>query len=123
MVLDTNQTEKYYHLSPQLNSDHEANSNITTRILNFCGDLSKINFFDSDFAELNDTQKNLHGEWTERCGTSNFSFSISYVISLQQTESAKVSTSFKNSAQLQFQKSMSLNELFLSLFRKVPFVW
>ena len=88
MGLDTNQTEKYYRLSPELNSDHEANSNLTQRILKFCGDLEQINLTDS---ELTDPQKNLHDEWIERCQTTNFSFSISYGIFQQQIESEKVS--------------------------------
>ena len=79
--LDVLQARKYYQLSPQLNSDHEANSNLTLRIQKFCGDLDQINF--SDFAELTDPQKNLRDEWNERCRTTNFSFSM---------ESAKVST-------------------------------
>ena len=101
MILDTIQTEKYYRLSPQLNADHEANSNITTRILNFCGDLGQIKFTDSDFAELTVPQKDLYDEWIERCQTTNFSFSISYGIFQEQSESAKVSSSiFEISAQL-----------------------
>ena len=89
MGLDTNQTEKYYRHSPQLNSDHEANSNLTQRILKFCGDLGQMNLTNSD---LTDPQKNLHDEWIERCQKTNFSFSISYGIFQQQTESAKVSS-------------------------------
>ena len=92
MGLDTNQTEKYYRHSPQLNSDHEANSNLTQRILKFCGDLGQINFTDSDFTKLTVPQKDLYDQWIERCQTANFSFSISYGIFLEQTESSKVSS-------------------------------
>ena len=91
MGLDTNQTDKYYRYSPQLNSDHEANSNLTHRILKFCGDLRQINF---TFDELTDPQKNLHDEWIERCRTTNFSLSISNGIFQQQIESVKVSSTY-----------------------------
>ena len=80
MSLDTNQTRKYYRHSPQLNSDQESNSNLTKSIQKFCGNLG-----------LTDSQKNLHDEWKEMCRTTNFSFSISYVISPKETRSAKVS--------------------------------
>ena len=66
MILDTIQTEKYYRLSPQINADHEANSNLTQRILKFCGDLGQINLNNS---VMTDPQKNLHDEWIERCQT------------------------------------------------------
>ena len=106
MSLDANQTNKYFRYSPQLNSDHEYNSNLNQRIENFCGDLKQIKFTDSDFAKFSEDQTKLHNEWKERCPsehrTSNFSFSISYGISLQQIELAQVSTSFKISAELQF---------------------
>jgi hypothetical protein len=89
MGLDTNQTEKYYRHSPQLNSDHEANSNLTQRILKFCGDLGQISLSNS---VMTDPQKNLHDEWIERCRTANFSLSISYGIFQEQIESEKVSS-------------------------------
>ena len=82
MSLDANQTNKYFRYSPQLNSDHEYNSNLNQRIENFCGDLKQIKFTDSDFAKFSEDQTKLHNEWKERCPsahrTSNFSFSISY---------------------------------------------
>ena len=91
MGLDTNQTEKYYRHSPQLNSDHEANLNLTQRILKFCGDLGQINL--NNFV-MTDPQKNLHDEWIERCRTTNFSLSISNGIFQQQIESVKVSSTY-----------------------------
>ena len=82
MSLDANQTNKYFRYSPQLNSDHEYNSNLNQRIEKFCGDLKQIKFTDSDFAKFSEDQTKLHNEWKERCPsthrTSNFSFSISY---------------------------------------------
>ena len=89
MSLDSNQTRKYYRYSPQLNSDHEANSNLTTRIQKFCGNVRQIKF--TPYDNMTDFQNNLYGEWKERCRTTNFSFSISYGISPNEIRSAKVS--------------------------------
>ena len=56
MVLDGVTTSKYYELSPYFNSNHEANSKISTRVLTFCSKLDKIEF---DQSMLNETQRNL----------------------------------------------------------------
>ena len=64
VVLDVRQTSKYYHLSPFLNPNHEANLNMSIRLLTFCTELEKVEF---DKSRLNETQKNFHDEWKEKC--------------------------------------------------------
>ena len=64
LVLDVRQTSKYYHLSPFLNPNHEANLNMSIRFLTFCTELGKVEF---DKSMLNETQKNFHEEWKGKC--------------------------------------------------------
>ena len=64
LVLDVRQTSTYYHLSPFLNPNHEANLNMSIRLLTFCTELEKVEF---DKSRLNETQKNFHDEWKEKC--------------------------------------------------------
>ena len=88
MILDGIQASKYYHLSPFLNQEHEANQNLNERILIFCANFQEINF---NTSVINELEIKLLNEWIERCQTRNFNFSISFGLFGGQVEHAKVS--------------------------------
>ena len=87
-VLDGIQAPKYYHLSPYLNHEHEANSNLTDRILHFCEKLDWNGWNDS---RLDTKQKMFTSEWTNRCKESDFNFEcLSNFLDTEQLDSLKV---------------------------------
>ena len=71
MVLDGRQTLKYQEFSPYFNLDHEANRNISDRIMIFCNKSKEMQF---DRSKLTNPERNLHDGWTKRCRTNNFKF-------------------------------------------------
>ena len=87
MVLDGITTSKYYELSPYFNPNHEANLNMSTRVMTFCSELDKVEF---DQSMLNETQRNFHDEWKERCKNKDVDFLDSLNFQ-KQNESSKVS--------------------------------
>ena len=52
IILDGIQAPKYWKLSPYLNKNHEANLNLTMRIVQLCKKLEKTQFIQSIFNEL-----------------------------------------------------------------------
>ena len=91
MVLDGMQTSKYYHFSPYLNPNHEANLNMSERMLTFCTTFEEIKY---NQTMLTKPENDLHDEWRERCQTGDFNFSISFGLFEEQTESSKVSVTW-----------------------------
>ena len=73
-------TEQYFILSPSLYNYHEANTNLSERILKFCTNLNQAEFNQS---LMNQKQKDLHDDWIEKCEKNNFSLTQD---SLQEQE-------------------------------------
>ena len=73
-------TEQYFILSPSLYNYHEANGNLSERILDFCSSLNQAEFNQS---LMNQKQKDLHDDWIEKCEKNNFSLTQD---SLQEQE-------------------------------------
>ena len=87
IILDGIQAPKYWKLSPCLNVYHEANLNLTGRMLQFC---TKIECLQFNKSKLNNRQIVLYEEWMEKCKKSDFNFTNSYGISRIQLEIIKV---------------------------------
>ena len=88
IILDGIQAPKYWKLSPCLNVYHEANLNLTDRILQFCAKIECLQFNKS---KLNNRQTVLYDEWMENCKDSDFNFTNSFGISMSQLEIMRVS--------------------------------
>ena len=87
IILDGIQAPKYWKLSPYLNKNHEANLNLTKRIVQLCKKLEKTQFIQSIF---NEKQIHFYAKWSEKCKHSDFSITNDYELNLKQLNQIKV---------------------------------
>ena len=87
MILDGIQAPIYWKLSPYLNKNHEANMNLTKRIVELCKRLEKTQFIQSIF---NEKQIHFYAKWSEKCKHSDFSIANDYDLNQKQLKKIKV---------------------------------
>ena len=87
VILDGIQAPIYWKLSPYLNKNHEANQNLTKRIVEFCKKLEKTQFIQSIF---NESQIHFYSKWSEKCKHSDFSLTNDYELNPKQLNQIKV---------------------------------